>query len=172
MMSGSPSSSSPRVNTSRSGPRTTLPSTASSTSPWTTFPERGIRPSSGHKADRCGLTISEFQDLGQLLAANGYVVLLPNPRGSTGYGQDFAKAIYADWGNKDFQDDMAIVDYAIAQGIADPEKLGVGGWSYGGISTDFIITQTTRFKAAISGAGHCPLHQHVGPRSVSARLHH
>jgi dipeptidyl aminopeptidase/acylaminoacyl peptidase len=115
---------------------------------------------------------SEFQDLGQLLAANGYVVLLPNPRGSTGYGQDFAKAIYADWGNKDFQDDMAIVDYAIAQGIADPEKLGVGGWSYGGISTDFIITQTTRFKAAISGAGHCPLHQHVGPRSVSARLHH
>ena len=96
---------------------------------------------------------AEFQDLGQLLAANGYVVLLPNPRGSTGYGEEFAKAIFADWGNKDFQDDMAIVDYAVAQGIADPEKLGVGGWSYGGISTDFIITQTKRFKAAISGAG-------------------
>ncbi|HEY1423253.1 MAG TPA: S9 family peptidase [Candidatus Acidoferrum sp.] len=96
---------------------------------------------------------AEFDHLPQLLAANGYVVLFPNPRGSTGYGQDFAKAIFADWGNKDFQDDMAMVDFAIAQGIADPDKLGVGGWSYGGISTDFIIGQTKRFKAAISGAG-------------------
>ena len=96
---------------------------------------------------------AEFTHLAQFFAANGYAVLLPNPRGSSGYGQDFCKAIWADWGNKDFQDDMAIVDYAIAQGIADPDKLGVGGWSYGGISTDFIIGQTTRFKAAISGAG-------------------
>jgi dipeptidyl aminopeptidase/acylaminoacyl peptidase len=96
---------------------------------------------------------AEFDHLPQLLAANGYAVLFPNPRGSTGYGQDFAKAIWADWGNKDFQDDIAMVDYAIEQGIADPEKLAVGGWSYGGISADFIITQTTRFKAAISGAG-------------------
>ncbi|HYL64935.1 MAG TPA: S9 family peptidase, partial [Candidatus Methylomirabilis sp.] len=96
---------------------------------------------------------AEFSHLAQLYAANGYAVLFPNPRGSSGYGQDFCKAIYADWGDKDFQDDMAMVDYAIAQGIADPDKLGVGGWSYGGISTDFIITQTTRFKAAISGAG-------------------
>jgi dipeptidyl aminopeptidase/acylaminoacyl peptidase len=96
---------------------------------------------------------AEFDHLPQLLAANGYVVLFPNPRGSTGYGEDYAKAIFADWGNKDFQDDMAMVDYAIAQGISDPDKLGVGGWSYGGISTDFIIGQTKRFKAAISGAG-------------------
>jgi len=96
---------------------------------------------------------AEFDHLAQLYAANGYVVLFPNPRGSTGYGQKFAQAIWADWGNKDFQDDMAMVDYAIEQGIADPEKLGVGGWSYGGISTDFIIVQTNRFKAAISGAG-------------------
>ena len=96
---------------------------------------------------------AEFQDLAQLLAANGYAVLLPNPRGSSGYGQDFCKAIFADWGNRDFQDDMAFVDYAVEQGIADPDKLGVGGWSYGGISTDFIIAQTNRFKAAISGAG-------------------
>jgi dipeptidyl aminopeptidase/acylaminoacyl peptidase len=95
----------------------------------------------------------EFFDVPQLFAANGYVVLLPNPRGSSGYGQDFCKAIFADWGNKDFQDDMAFVDYALAQGLADPDKLGVGGWSYGGISTDFIIGQTNRFKAAISGAG-------------------
>jgi dipeptidyl aminopeptidase/acylaminoacyl peptidase len=96
---------------------------------------------------------AEFQDLPQLLAANGYVVLLPNPRGSSGYGLDYCKAIFAEWGNKDYQDDMAFVDYAIAQGIADPDKLGVGGWSYGGISTDFIIGRTNRFKAAISGAG-------------------
>jgi dipeptidyl aminopeptidase/acylaminoacyl peptidase len=96
---------------------------------------------------------AEFNHLPQLYAANGYVVLFPNPRGSTGYGQKYAQAIWADWGNKDFQDDMAMVDYAIEQGIADPAKLAVGGWSYGGISTDFIIAQTRRFKAAISGAG-------------------
>jgi dipeptidyl aminopeptidase/acylaminoacyl peptidase len=96
---------------------------------------------------------AEFDHLPQLYAANGYAVLFPNPRGSTGYGEKHAKVIYADWGDKDFQDDMAMVDYAIEQGIADPEKLGVGGWSYGGISTDFIIVQTNRFKAAISGAG-------------------
>jgi dipeptidyl aminopeptidase/acylaminoacyl peptidase len=100
-----------------------------------------------------GAYYGDFNHFWQLLAANGYVVLEPNPRGSSGYGQDFCKAIFADWGNKDFQDDMAMVDYAIAQGLADPDKLGVGGWSYGGISTDFIIAQTTRFKAAISGAG-------------------
>jgi dipeptidyl aminopeptidase/acylaminoacyl peptidase len=96
---------------------------------------------------------AEFSHLAQLFAANGYAVLFPNPRGSSGYGQDFCKAIWADWGNKDFQDDMAMLDYAVEQGLADPDKLGVGGWSYGGISTDFIIAQTPRFKAAISGAG-------------------
>ncbi|MGA9800489.1 MAG: S9 family peptidase [Terriglobales bacterium] len=96
---------------------------------------------------------AEFLHVAQLFAANGYLVLCPNPRGSSGYGQPFALAIDASWGDKDFQDDMAMVDYAVAQGLADPDKLGVGGWSYGGISTDFIIAQTTRFKAAISGAG-------------------
>jgi dipeptidyl aminopeptidase/acylaminoacyl peptidase len=96
---------------------------------------------------------AEFNFDEQLFAANGYAVLLPNPRGSSGYGEKYCKAIFADWGNKDFQDDMAFVDYAVEQGIADPDKLGVGGWSYGGISTDFIIGQTQRFKAAISGAG-------------------
>jgi dipeptidyl aminopeptidase/acylaminoacyl peptidase len=96
---------------------------------------------------------AEFDHLPQLSAANGYVVLFPNPRGSTGYGQKYAQVIWADWGNKDFQDDMAMVDYAVELGIADPAKLAVGGWSYGGISTDFIIAQTNRFKAAISGAG-------------------
>lgn len=96
---------------------------------------------------------AEFNFQPQLYAANGYVLLLPNPRGSSGYGQDYCKAIFADWGDKDFQDDMAIVDYAIQQGIADPSQLGVGGHSYGAISTDFIVAQTTRFKAAITDAG-------------------
>ena len=96
---------------------------------------------------------ASFSHLTQLYAANGYAVLQPNPRGSSGYGQKFCTAIYADWGNKDYQDDVAMVDYAVAEGIADPDKLGVGGWSYGGISTDFIIGQTKRFKGAISGAG-------------------
>ena len=113
---------------------------------------------------------AEFTHLAQLFAANGYVVLYPNPRGSTGYGQAYAKAIDADWGNKDFQDDMAMVDYAIAQGMVDPDKLGVGGWSYGGISTDFIIAQTTRFKAAISGAGAALFASMYGHDRVHPRL--
>ena len=95
----------------------------------------------------------EFSHLAQLFAANGYAVLFPNPRGSTGYGQAYAQAIYADWGHRDYEDDMAMVDYAVAQGVADPDKLGVLGWSYGAISTDFIVAKTPRFKAGISGAG-------------------
>jgi dipeptidyl aminopeptidase/acylaminoacyl peptidase len=87
-----------------------------------------------------------------LFAANGYVVVTPNPRGSSGYGQDFSYAIWADWGNKDYDDVMAAVDYAIGQGWADPDRLGVGGWSYGGILTDHVITRTDRFEAAITGA--------------------
>ncbi|UCG89447.1 MAG: S9 family peptidase [Gemmatimonadota bacterium] len=88
----------------------------------------------------------------QLFAAHGYVVVMTNPRGSSGYGQDFSRAIWADWGNKDYEDVMAGVDYAIEQGYADPDRLGVGGWSYGGILTDHVITKTDRFKAAITGA--------------------
>ena len=79
--------------------------------------------------------------------------MLPTRAAPPATASIIARAIDADWGDKDFQDDMAMVDYAIAQGLADPDKLGVGGWSYGAISTDFIIAQTTRFKAAISGAG-------------------
>jgi len=88
----------------------------------------------------------------QLFAANEYVVVLVNPRGSSGYGQDFSMGIYRNWGRKDFEDVMAGVDFAIRQGYADPNRLGVGGWSYGGILTNYVITQTDRFKAAISGA--------------------
>jgi len=86
------------------------------------------------------------------LASNGYVVLLVNPRGSTGYGEDFCKAIFADWGNKDYQDVMAGVDHLIEQGFINEDRLGLGGWSYGGILTNYVITKNTRFRAAISGA--------------------
>jgi len=88
----------------------------------------------------------------QLFAANGYAVIAPNPRGSTGRGTEYCRAIYADWGHRDVQDDLAAVDDAVAKGIADPERLGVGGWSYGGISTNYVIATTTRFLAATSGA--------------------
>ncbi len=88
----------------------------------------------------------------QLFAANGYVVVICNPRGSSGYGQDFSMGIYRSWGVKDFEDVMAAVDYAVAKGYSDPDRLGVGGWSYGGILTDYVITQTARFKAAVTGA--------------------
>ena len=93
-----------------------------------------------------------FHSPSQLFAANGYVTLLINPRGSSGYGQAFSEILFADWGNKDFEDVMAGVDYAIEQGWSDPEKLGVGGWSYGGILTNYVITKSNRFKGAISGA--------------------
>ena len=88
----------------------------------------------------------------QMLAARGFAVVAANPRGSSGYGRDFSRTIWADWGNKDFEDVMAAVDAAIAMGVADPDRLGVGGWSYGGILTDHVISKTTRFKAAVSGA--------------------
>ncbi len=78
----------------------------------------------------------EFSDDWQVYAANGYVVVAANPRGSSGRGFDFAKAIYADWGRKDVQDVLAGVDHAVKLGIADPERLGVGGWSYGAMLTN------------------------------------
>jgi len=88
----------------------------------------------------------------QIFAAQGYAVVAPNPRGSTGYGTAFSRAIWADWGNKDYDDVIAAVDKTIELGVADPERLGVGGWSYGGILTDYVITKTGRFKAATAGA--------------------
>ena len=89
----------------------------------------------------------------QLFATHGYVVLAVNYRGSTGRGGQFARSILADWGHKEVQDLLAGVDYAVASGLADPARLGVGGWSYGGLLTDYVIASDTRFKAAISGAG-------------------
>jgi dipeptidyl aminopeptidase/acylaminoacyl peptidase len=89
----------------------------------------------------------------ELFAANGYAVLAINYRGSAGRGAEYSKAIFADWGNKEVVDLLGAVDEAVRRGIADPNRLGIGGWSYGGILTDYTIATTTRFAAAISGAG-------------------
>jgi len=93
-----------------------------------------------------------FEPWGQLLAARGYAVLYPNVRGSTGYGQKFVEMNRADWGGGDFMDVMAGVDAMVARGVADANRLGIGGWSYGGYLSAWAVTQTTRFKAAVSGA--------------------
>ncbi len=87
------------------------------------------------------------------LAAAGYAVAAVNYRGSSGRGKDYIRAIYGDWGNKEVTDILGAADYLIAQGIADSSRMGIAGWSYGGILTDYTIATTTRFKAASSGAG-------------------
>lgn len=88
-----------------------------------------------------------------LLANHGYAVLLPNIRGSQGYGVEFIEMNNEDLGGADFDDIMSGIDYLIEQGIADPERLGISGWSYGGFMTARAVTRTTRFKAAVNGAG-------------------
>jgi dipeptidyl aminopeptidase/acylaminoacyl peptidase len=89
----------------------------------------------------------------EVLAAQGYAVLSPNYRGSSGRGREFTVAIFADWCNKEVRDIRGMVDQLIASGVADENRLGVGGWSYGGILTDCLIVDDQRFKAATSGAG-------------------
>ena len=90
---------------------------------------------------------------GQLWAGQGWAVFYPNPRGSTNYGEKFLRANVADWGGGDFKDIMTGVDALIARGVADKDKLAHIGWSYGGYMTAWTITQTTRYKAAMVGAG-------------------
>ena len=86
------------------------------------------------------------------LASRGYAILRPNPRGSSGYGTEFRRANIKDWGGADYQDLMTGVDKIIEMGVADANRLGVMGWSYGGFMTSWIVTQTKRFKAASAGA--------------------
>ncbi len=85
-------------------------------------------------------------------ASRGYAILRANPRGSSGYGTEFRRANMQDWGGGDYQDLMSGVDRVIEMGVADPDRLGVMGWSYGGFMTSSIVTQTHRFKAASAGA--------------------
>jgi dipeptidyl aminopeptidase/acylaminoacyl peptidase len=103
-----------------------------------------------------------FDPWGQLLVSAGYAVFYPNVRGSTGYGYDFMVLNRADWGGGDFKDVMAAADDLVARGIADPDRLGIAGWSYGGYMAEWAITQTDRFKAAVSGAGMADLAAEFG----------
>ncbi|MGB5132487.1 MAG: S9 family peptidase, partial [Steroidobacteraceae bacterium] len=98
----------------------------------------------------------------QYFAANGYVVIEPNPRGSTGRGQDFVRGIYQTWGITDYDDLIAAVEHLVALGYADPERLAVTGYSYGGYMTNTVITRTGRFKAAATGAGHSFIYANYG----------
>jgi dipeptidyl aminopeptidase/acylaminoacyl peptidase len=102
----------------------------------------------------------------QLLAARGFAVFCPNIRGSTGYGWKFLTRNRSDWGGGDFKDVMAGVDDLVRRGIADPDRLGIGGWSYGGYMAAWAITQTRRFKAAVVGAGMSDLASEFGTENV------
>ena len=107
----------------------------------------------GDTAYWIGFHASKWWNWGQLLASHGYVVFLPNTRGVTGEGGAM-HATNSNWGGMALQDLMDGVDYLIAQKIADPNRLGIGGWSNGGFITEYTITRTTRFKAAVAEAGH------------------
>lgn len=96
---------------------------------------------------------ADFDINWQILAAHGFAVVATNPRGSTGRGEAYAKALYADWGGPAVPDALSAVDAAVKQGIADPSHLYVGGWSYGAMLTNYIIASDTRFRGAVSGAG-------------------
>jgi dipeptidyl aminopeptidase/acylaminoacyl peptidase len=100
-----------------------------------------------------GASLNTFNSTVQVLAANGFAVLQPNFRGSTGKGLAFAQANKNTWGKGDYEDCMTGVDAMIARGLADPDRLGAFGWSYGGYMTFWILTQTDRFKAVSPGAG-------------------
>jgi dipeptidyl aminopeptidase/acylaminoacyl peptidase len=100
-----------------------------------------------------GASLLTFNPAAQIMAANGYMVLEPNFRGSSGRGEKFAMANQNDWGNGDYQDDMSGVQAMVDKGWADPDRLGAFGWSYGGYMTMWIDTQTDRFKAISPGAG-------------------
>jgi dipeptidyl aminopeptidase/acylaminoacyl peptidase len=115
-----------------------------------------------------GAWSDSIETWGQLLVAHGFAVFYPNIRGSTGYGHRFIEMNKNDWGGADFRDVMAGVDYLIAQGVADPDKLGIGGWSYGGYMSEWAITQTQRFKAAVSGAGLSNLASEFGTEAGSS----
>ena len=108
-------------------------------------------PTSAHNDDYGGW-------INQALVSAGFAILRPNPRGSIGRGVAFADAVLGDMGGKDFEDLMLGVDEAVRRGLADPERLGIAGWSYGGFMTAWGVTQTPRFKAAMMGAGVCDYH--------------
>ena len=110
---------------------------------------------------------NRFDALTQLLVAQGFTVMQPNIRGSTGYGQKFLESNRGDWGGGDFKDVMAGADDLVRRKIADPNRMGIGGWSYGGYMAEWAITQTNRFKVSICGAGMADLATEFGTEARS-----
>ncbi len=110
----------------------------------------------------------DFKSDWQYFSGEGFAVFAPNFRGSDGYGREFARANFSEWGSGDYQDIMAGVDYLVEEGIADPDRLVVGGWSYGGYMTSWIVTQTDRFKAAMNGCGVTNLVSMYGQTDIPA----
>ena len=92
---------------------------------------------------------------GQWLATAGYAVFLPNPRGSAGHGHEFAVSVAGAVGTQEWTDILTGIDLLVAGGVADPDRLGIGGWSHGGFMAAWAVGQTGRFKAALMGAGIC-----------------
>ncbi|MCC7034333.1 MAG: S9 family peptidase [Acidobacteria bacterium] len=107
---------------------------------------------------------------GQVWAGRGWAVFYPNPRGSTNYGEQFLRANIDDWGGGDYRDILSGVDALVARGIADPDRLAHIGWSYGGYMTAWVITQTTRFKAAMVGAGLTNMWSMYGTNDIPSTL--
>lgn len=119
----------------------------------------------GGPADRW---TDDLDSWGQYYAANGYAVFYPNVRGSTGYGYEFMSSVRRDWGGGDFKDLMAGVDALIGLGRVDGERIAISGWSYGGYMAAWAVTQTTRFRAAVAGAGLYDLASEFGTESTPA----
>ncbi len=111
-----------------------------------------------------------FDAWAQLLVEKGFVVLEPNVRGSTGYGYDFMVVNRYDWGGGDYKDVVAGADWLVQKGLADPARIGIGGWSYGGYMAAWAVTQTTRFKASVSGAPMTDLAFEYGSESPGVNI--
>ncbi len=107
-----------------------------------------------------------FHEL-QLFAAQGYLVFYPNPRGSQGYGEDFAHAIHSDWGHHDYDDLMSGMDYLLSFGYVDASRMGVTGGSYGGYMTNWVVTQTDRFAAAVTDRSVSNLYSACGTSDIA-----
>ncbi|MCB9384975.1 MAG: S9 family peptidase [Bryobacterales bacterium] len=103
-------------------------------------------------------------------ASEGFAVLRPNPRGSSGYGKKFRLANYDDWGGADYEDIMAGVDHVVAMGVADPDHMAVMGWSYGGFMTSWVIGHTARFRSAVAGAAVTDLWSFQGTTDIPSFL--
>jgi dipeptidyl aminopeptidase/acylaminoacyl peptidase len=111
-----------------------------------------------------------FMTRPEILATNGFLVVYSNPRGSSSYGREFTMQVVRDWGNEDYQDLMAVVDKALELPYADPNRVGIHGYSYGGYMTSWIIGQTERFEACVCGAPCFDLESFFGTSDIGTRF--